>query len=109
MNPIRESQLVETRRHFFGRAATGIGTAALASLVNPDLFAAPTPQRNQIGGLPDVPHFAPKAKRVIYLFMSGAPSQLDMWDYKPQLNDWCSLKTANFSEQKTAKTLFLVH
>ena len=88
MNPIREAELVETRRHFFGRAATGIGTAALASLVNPDLFAAPTPQRNQIGGLPDVPHFAPKAKRVIYLFMSGAPSQLDMWDYKPQLNEW---------------------
>jgi uncharacterized protein (DUF1501 family) len=88
MNPLREAELVETRRHFFGRAATGVGTAALASLVNPELFAAPTPQRNGIGGLPGVPHYAPKAKRVIYLFMSGAPSQLDMWDYKPQLNEW---------------------
>ena len=88
MNPFREADLIETRRHFFSRTATGIGTAALASLVNPDLFAAPSTGMTPIGGLPGLPHFAPKAKRVIYLFMSGAPSQLDMWDYKPQLNDW---------------------
>lgn len=90
MNPEREAALVETRRHFFGRSATGIGTAALASLLNPQLFAAPasSPMDQPIGGLPSLPHFAPKAKRVIYLFMSGAPSQLDMWDYKPKMNDW---------------------
>ena len=92
MNPIRESQLVETRRHFFGRAATGIGTAALASLLNPELMAAPKASPyaapDRIGGMPHLPHFAPKAKRVIYLFMSGAPSQIDMWDYKPKMNDW---------------------
>lgn len=91
MNPIRESELIETRRHFFSRAATGIGTAALASIVNPNLFAANTSRSTtpeSIGGLPNLPHFAPKAKRVIYLFMSGAPSQLDMWDYKPGLHDW---------------------
>ena len=86
MNPLREAELIETRRHFFGRAATGIGTAALASLLNPKLFASPTPSSQT--GLPDLPHFAPKAKRVIYLFMSGAPSQLDMWDYKPKMQDW---------------------
>ena len=86
MNPLRESALVETRRHFFGRAATGIGTAALASLVNPELFANTSSPAT--GGIADVPHFAPKAKRVIYLFMSGAPSQLDMWDYKPKMQDW---------------------
>ncbi|MBT6721607.1 MAG: DUF1501 domain-containing protein [Planctomycetaceae bacterium] len=86
MNPLlREAELIQTRRHFFGRAATGIGTAALASLVNPELFGD-QPQ-TQLGSL-GAPHFAPKAKRVIYLFMSGAPSQLDMWDYKPQLQDW---------------------
>lgn len=91
MNPVRESELVETRRHFFGRMSTGIGTAALASLVNPELFAA-TPSTSSASsnaiGLPGLPHFPAKAKRVIYLFMSGAPSQLDMWDYKPKMRDW---------------------
>lgn len=90
MNPQREAELFETRRHFFGRAAGGIGTAALASLLNPNLFAGekkPAPQ-NPLAGLPELPHFAAKAKRVIYLFMSGAPSQLDMWDYKPKMVDW---------------------
>ncbi|MBK96893.1 MAG: sulfatase [Planctomycetaceae bacterium] len=86
MNPLlREAELIETRRHFFGRAATGIGTAALASLANPELFAD-QPQ-TQLGAM-GATHFAPKAKRVIYLFMSGAPSQLDMWDYKPKMLDW---------------------
>ena len=91
MNPIREAELIETLRHFFSRTATGIGTVALASLVNPQLFAAPSEAGDSApatGGLPGLPHFAAKAKRVIYLFMSGAPSQLDMWDYKPQLNEW---------------------
>ena len=89
MNPFQEADLIENRRHFFSRTATGIGTAALASLVNPDLFSAQAATgRTAIGGLPDLPHATPKAKRVIYLFMSGAPSQLDMWDYKPQLNEW---------------------
>jgi len=87
MHPLRESELIETRRHFFGRGAAGIGTAALASLVNPGLFAAED-KPAQAAGLPGLPHFAPKAKRVIYLFMSGAPSQLDMWDYKPKMNEF---------------------
>ncbi|MEC7567071.1 MAG: DUF1501 domain-containing protein [Planctomycetota bacterium] len=85
MNPIREAELIETRRHFFGRAATGLGAAALTSLMNPSAFAGPT---TASGGALDAPHFAPKAKRVIYLFMSGAPSQLDMWDYKPKMQEW---------------------
>jgi hypothetical protein len=89
MNPLRESALIETRRHFFGRSATGIGAAALASIVNPDLLAGPSNgASSQSDGIPGIPHFAPKAKRVIYLFMSGAPSQLDMWDYKPKMLDW---------------------
>ena len=84
MDPLLEAGLVETRRHFFSRTAGGIGTAALASLVNPDLFA----ENKTKAGLPGLPHFAPKAKRVIYLFMSGAPSQLDMWDYKPGMKEY---------------------
>ena len=88
-HPLREAALVEPRRHFFGRTAGGIGTAALASLVNPQLFAGNRDgTMDRVGGLEELPHFAPKAKRVIYLFMSGAPSQLDMWDYKPKMNDW---------------------
>jgi hypothetical protein len=86
MDPLLEAGLVETRRHFFGRAAGGIGTAALASLVNPDLFAGGA--GGSAGPLGGIPHFAPKAKRVIYLFMSGAPSQLDMWDYKPKMKEY---------------------
>ncbi len=71
-----------TRRHFFGRSATGVGIAALASLLN----GGGRRERGSaaIGGLPGL-HFAPKAKRVIYLFQSGAPSQMDLFDYKPKL------------------------
>lgn len=69
-----------TRRHFFKQTAGfGIGSMALASLMNDRLFASDNP----LG-----PHFAPKAKRVIYLFMAGAPSQLDMFDYKPALQKY---------------------
>lgn len=82
MNPFSESALRMTRRHFFGRSATGIGTAALASLLNPSLFAA-THDRGVMGQ----PHRPPRAKRVIYLFMSGAPSQMDLFDYKPKMQE----------------------
>jgi hypothetical protein len=68
-----------TRRYFFSRTSTGIGIAALASLFQDDLLAD--------GALPGLPHFPPKAKRVIYLFQSGAPSQMDLFDYKPNLKD----------------------
>ncbi len=81
MHPLREHQLLLTRRHFFGH--TGLGVAALASLLHGDLAAAE--RRSPTGGLPGLPHFAPKAKRVIYLFQSGAPSQMDLFDYKPLL------------------------
>jgi hypothetical protein len=83
MNPLREHELLLTRRQLFGRTAAGIGTAALASLLNPRLFAAPS---EHPGALPAL-HFAPRAKRVIYLFMSGGPSHIDLFDYKPKLRD----------------------
>src|SRR5437764_7352201 len=80
-------QSLPTRRHFFGRMSTGIGTLALASILNPKLFAAGTaPGGTGHGVLPGL-HFAPKAKRVIYLFMSGGPSHIDLFDYKPKLRE----------------------
>jgi len=88
MDPLRERQLIQTRRQFFGRTATGIGTAALASLLNPELFGATlTASHGEPGVLP-APHFAPKAKHVIYLFMSGGPSHIDLFDYKPKLKQY---------------------
>jgi uncharacterized protein (DUF1501 family) len=89
MDPLRERDLILTRRQLFGQAGKGIGLAALASLLNPDLFAGATgstPNGSvEFGGLADVPHFAPSAKRVIYLHQSGAPSQIELFDYKPKL------------------------
>jgi hypothetical protein len=75
--------LLQTRRQFFGRAATGIGVAALASLLDRDGLRADdiTPRAGVLRAL----HHAPKAKRVIYLFMSGGPSHIDLIDYKPAL------------------------
>lgn len=81
----REHQLLLTRRHFFGRLATGMGTAALGSLLNPRLFAEPPAAPKRSGGLAGIPHFAPKARRVIHLHMAGGPSQIDLFDHKPAL------------------------
>ena len=84
MNSILEQHLRLTRRQFFCRSGTGIGMAALASLLGNDLFARPSDAK-RFGGLPDMPHFAPKAKRAIYLFMNGGPTHVDLFDWKPQL------------------------
>src|SRR5215467_6143763 len=80
---IQEHRLAMTRRHFFQRGALGLGTAALATLL-PDRLLANEPQAT--GGLPGLPHFAPKAKRAIYLFMNGGPAQMDLFDYKPRMD-----------------------
>ncbi len=85
MNPLAEQNLLLTRRHFFSRFGLGLGTAALASLLGEHGLANPDEDKP---GLPGVPHFAPKAKRVIYLFQSGAPSQLDLFDAKPHLEKY---------------------
>ncbi len=68
-----------TRRHFFGRAATGVGAAALLSLGE---------KAEAKDGLPGLPHFPARAKRVIYLFQSGGPSQMELFDYKPRLKEF---------------------
>jgi hypothetical protein len=77
-----DSQL--TRRQFFGRSATGLGIAALASLLNEQGLAYDAPPVGRPGVL-RAPHHPAKAKRVIYLFMSGGPSHIDLLDYKPEL------------------------
>lgn len=85
MHPAQEFGVLETRRQILKRLGAGIGTAALASLLNPNVFAStPATQLTSHGVLPQT-HFAPTAKRIIYLVMSGAPSQLETWDYKPTM------------------------
>jgi hypothetical protein len=87
MHPLKGAILAETRRQFFGKMAKGIGGIALGSLFAEDGFGMPR-QDESFGGLPSLPHFAPKAKRCIYLHMMGAPPQMDLLDYKPKLKDW---------------------
>ncbi|HVN79864.1 MAG TPA: DUF1501 domain-containing protein, partial [Terriglobia bacterium] len=81
----REFKLLLTRRQFFGRTSVGIGTAALTSLLAPNAFSQEANFNPKTGGLLGLPHFAPKAKRVIFLHQSGAPSQMELFDYKPAL------------------------
>ena len=77
---------LHTRRDFLAKTGLGLGTAALAQLLGRDAFAAlPGEPSPLTGGLPGLPHFAPKAKRVICLFQSGGPSHLDLFDDKPVL------------------------
>jgi hypothetical protein len=82
MDPIHDYVRTMTRRHFFRAGALGLGTAALASLL-PGRAGAEA--LSPTGGLPGLPHFAPRARRAIYLFMNGGPSQMDLFDYKPKM------------------------
>ena len=85
MNSFHDPLQRQTRRQFFSRSAVGLGTAALATLLKTDATWGGIPSASP--GLAGVPHFAPKAKRAIYLFMAGAPSQMDLLDYKPKMAD----------------------
>jgi hypothetical protein len=86
MDLFQEYNTVMSRRHLFKRGALGLGTAALATLMPDRLLQADEPQAT--GGLPGLPHFAPKAKRAIYLFMNGGPAQMDLFDYKPRMDGY---------------------
>ncbi|MDO8996899.1 MAG: DUF1501 domain-containing protein [Sediminibacterium sp.] len=79
-----EHSLSFNRRKFLSKLSLGIGSVALGSLLIPDLFSGKPDEEALMAGLP---HFAPKAKRIIYLFQNGAPSQLDLFDYKPKLQE----------------------
>ncbi len=80
MNPLDLYNEAYTRRQFFRKTGTGLGVAAMASLLNQEGMAAAKPMGNM-----SIPQFAPKAKRAIYISLIGAPSQLDTFDYKPEL------------------------
>jgi len=87
VNPVHEHISAITRRHFFRQGALGLGTAALTSLGSTST-AASGKSSVITGPGGGSPHFAPSAKRAIYLFMAGAPSQMDLLDYKPKLSTW---------------------
>jgi hypothetical protein len=85
---ILEHSLRLNRRRFLSKLSLGIGSVALGSLLIPDLFSGKSDEEMMLTGLPQ---FAPKAKRIIYLFQNGAPSQLDLFDYKPKLQEMFGL------------------
>src|SRR6187455_490558 len=82
MNPFTENRRHITRRALLGRTATGIGAAALAHLFRNEVSLAAATSK------PSFMSVAPKAKRVIYMFQNGAPSHVDLFDYKPKLKEW---------------------
>ena len=89
MTPEEQRLQQETRRHFFSRIGVGVGQVALAEmLAGGKLFSAETKSASSMA--PRAPHFEPKVKSVIFLHMAGGPSQLDMFDYKPKLNEYDS-------------------
>ena len=87
MHPSEKAVLAETRRQFFARGARGIGGIALATLLAENGLGLLKGEPSH-GGVPGLPHFAPKAKRCIYLHAMGAPPQMDLLDYKPKMRDW---------------------
>jgi Protein of unknown function (DUF1501) len=92
LGPTQEMLRAVTRRHFFRQAGFGIGAAALTSLLNRHVLAEQSTTTAAVDALNPLasksPHFAPKAKSIIYLFMAGAPSQVDLLDYKPKLQQY---------------------
>src|SRR5688572_18487420 len=95
---IRQLYLRQTRRSFLGAAARGIGSIALAAMVNPSLAFGADPTTTAGGaaaggamppssGVINPFHFAPRAKRIIHLYMAGGPSHLETFDYKPELTE----------------------
>jgi hypothetical protein len=85
MNPLLQFAQNMTRRQLLSGSSKALGTAALASLCSSSLTGAAETSQTTASGLPGLPHFAPKAKRAIYLFMAGGPSHIDTFDYKPEL------------------------
>jgi hypothetical protein len=90
MHPFQEYIRSESRRQFLGRGTNAVGWAALATLLGKEglIPSAAHAGLDRTSGLPGMAHFPPKAKHVIYLHMVGGPSQIDMFDYKPQMAEW---------------------
>src|SRR5687767_799277 len=85
MNPTFEHHLLQTRRQFFGETGLRFGGLAMAYLLGQGRATGALANARVHPPQPGLPHFAPKAKSIIYLHMNGGPSQLDLWDYKPGL------------------------
>src|SRR5262245_28544614 len=88
MNLLQEHLHLISRRHFFKSTGLAAGRIALAGLMLPEILRAAASSRTTVNphpALPGLPHFAPKAKRLIYLFMNGGPSQMDLLDFKPTI------------------------
>lgn len=85
MDPREECQCTINRRTFLSNLSVGLGSVALGSILNPGLVYGSPRKTAGSSGILGSPHFAPKAKRVIYLFQSGGPSQMELFDYKPEL------------------------
>src|SRR5258706_13079881 len=106
MTPEDIELLRQTRRHFFNRCRFGLGQIALASLLNErKLFGADTKPVNPMA--PKPPNFPPKIKNVIFLFMAGAPSQLDLFHYKPKMRGLTG-QVAPDSSTKGSRFAFMV-
>ena len=88
MEDIFNKQFSESRRNFLKKSSLGFGSIALSSLLSPSLGMGKNFSNNNIFSPNGIPHFIPKAKRVIYLFQSGGPSQIETYDYKPILEKW---------------------
>lgn len=89
MNPLFEYNLLQTRRQFFGNMGIRLGGAALATLGAGGMLKGLAAAQDRVHPpLPGLPHFAPRAKSIIYLHMNGAPSQIDLLDYKPKLEEY---------------------
>jgi len=89
MDPRIEQQAVLTRRQFFGDSGLRMGGVAMAMMAGNRAIGIERPAGLRMHqGLPELPHFAAKAKAIIYLHMNGGPAQLDTWDYKPQLKEF---------------------
>jgi hypothetical protein len=88
MNPAYEYHQLQNRRQFFQGAGLKMGGIALAQLLGQRAVAKAAPATQMHPAMPGLPHFAPKAKNLIYLHMNGAPSQIDLFDHKPRLTDY---------------------
>ena len=88
MNPAHEFHILQNRRQFFQGAGLKAGGIALASMLGRQASGDVSKPVNMYPALSGFPHFAPKAKRLVYLHMNGAPSQIDLFDYKPRLHDY---------------------
>jgi hypothetical protein len=88
MEDFFNKQFSESRRNFLRKSSLGFGSIALSSLLSPSLGIAKNFSSPNIFSTNGLPHFIPKAKRVIYLFQSGGPSQIETYDYKPMLEKW---------------------